>query len=75
MNQKIRTIPGDSVVKNLSANGGDMVRFLGQEDLLEESVTTHSSILALEISWTPEAWWAIQFMESQRVRHNLVTKQ
>ena len=52
-----------------------MVRFLGQEDLLEESVTTHSSILALEISWTPEAWWAIQFMESQRVRHNLVTKQ
>ena len=71
-----------SVVKDLPVNAGDLrdgeemgVRSLGQEDLLEESVTTHSSILALEISWTPEAWWAIQFMESQRVRHNLVTKQ
>ena len=27
---------------------------LGQEDLLEEEMTTHSSILAQEIPWTEE---------------------
>ena len=30
------------------------VRFLGQEDLLEEEVATHSSILAWEIPRTEE---------------------
>ena len=30
------------------------VRFLGQEDSLEEEVATHSSILASEIPWTEE---------------------
>ena len=30
------------------------VRSLGQEDLLEEVTATHSSILALRISWTEE---------------------
>ena len=37
------------VVKNLPANAGDardVGLILGQEDLLEESMTTHSSILA-----------------------------
>ena len=74
MKQKIRTIPGDSVVKNLSASGGDMVPFRGQEDPLEESVTTHSSILALETSWTQEPG-RLYSSWSHRVRHNLVTKQ
>ena len=30
------------------------VRFLGQEDPLEEGMATHSSILAWEIPWTEE---------------------
>ena len=30
------------------------VRFLGQEDPLEEGVATHSSILAWRISWTKD---------------------
>ena len=30
------------------------VRSLGQEDPLEEGMTTHSSILAQEIPWTEE---------------------
>ena len=33
------------MVKNLPANAGDMVQSLGQEDLLEEEMATHSSIL------------------------------
>ena len=30
------------------------VQFLGQEDSLEKEMTTHSSILAWEISWREE---------------------
>ena len=30
------------------------IRFLGQEDPLEEDMATHSSILAWEISWIEE---------------------
>ena len=41
------------------------VRSLGQEDPLEEDMTTHSSILAWSIPWTE-----LQFMESQRVGHD-----
>ena len=40
------------------------VHFLGWEDPLEKGKTTHSSILAWRIPWT------VQFMGSQRVRHN-----
>ena len=49
--------PTGSVVKNLSANAGtarDMVLFLGWEDLLEEEMATHSSILAWKIPRTEE---------------------
>ena len=35
---------------------------------------THSSVLAWEISWTEDSG-GLQFMGSQRVGHNLVTKQ
>ena len=47
---------------------------MGQEDPLEKEMATHSSILAWEIPWTEEPG-GLQTMESQRVGHNLVTKQ
>ena len=43
--------------------------YLGQEDLLEEGMATHSSILAWRIPWTEEPG-GLQFMGSQRVEHN-----
>ena len=42
---------------------------LGQEDPLEEEMTTHSSILAWEIPWTEEPG-GLQSIELQRVEHN-----
>ena len=44
---------------------------LCQEDPLEEGMASHSSILIWRIPWTEEP----QSMGSQRVRHDLVTKQ
>jgi len=41
------------VVKNISINAGD-TGDEGQEDLLEEKTTTHSSILVWKIPWTEE---------------------
>ena len=51
---------GGSAVKNLPAMQelpNTQVRFLGQEDLLEEGMATHSSILAWAIPWTEDPWW------------------
>ena len=45
------------------------VQSLGREDLLEEGMATHSSILAWRISWTEEAG-GLQSMGSQRVGHD-----
>ena len=45
------------------------VQSLGQEDPLEEEMTTHSSIIAWRIPWTEEAG-GLQSMGSQRVRHD-----
>ena len=42
---------------------------LGQEDPLEEEMTTHSSILAWEIPWTEEPG-GLQTMGSQRDGHD-----
>ena len=42
---------------------------LGQEDPLEEEMTTHSSILAWEIPWTVESGGP-QTMGSQRDGHD-----
>ena len=42
---------------------------LSQEDLLEEDMAIHSSILAWEIPWTEEAG-RLQSMGSQRGRHD-----
>ena len=48
---------------------GTWVQFLGREDLLEEEMATHSSILAWEIPRTEEPG-GLQSMGSQRVGLN-----
>ena len=50
------------------------VRFLGQEDSLEKDMAIHSSILVQRIPWTEEPG-GLQSTGSQRVRHDLATKQ
>ena len=50
------------------------VRSLGQEDPLEKDMANHSSILAREILWREKSG-GLQSMGSQRVGHNLATKQ
>ena len=60
-------------VKNLPAMWETWVWSLGWEDLLEEGIATHSSILAWRILMDRGAWWAaVQGL--QRVGHNWVTK-
>ena len=61
--------PGDSVVKNPPAMQETRGLSLGWEDPLEKEMATHSSILAWEIPWTQEPG-RLQFMGSQRVRHD-----
>ena len=46
--------PHGSVVKNPSANSGDKVGSLGQEDPLEVDMATHPSIPVWEIPRTEE---------------------
>ena len=58
--------PGGSVEKNLPTVQETQVRYLGWEDPLEESITTHSSILDWRIPWTEEPG-GLQSMGSQRV--------
>ena len=50
------------------------VQLLVHEDLLEKEMATHSSILAWWIPWTEEPG-GLQSMGSQRVGHDLETKQ
>ena len=47
------------VVNHLPAMRETWVQPLGREDLLEEGMATHSSILAKKIPWTevPLPWW------------------
>ena len=64
--------PSGSAVKNLPAMQElqeTQVRSLGQEDLLEKEMATHSSILAWRIPQTEELGW-LQSTGSQRVRHD-----
>ena len=52
---------GGSDSKESACSAGDLVQFLGQEDLLEKGMATHSSILAWRIlPWRMDkgAWWA-----------------
>ena len=57
------------LVKNLPAMQEIQVRFLGGEDPLEESMATHSSILAVKTPWTEEPG-RLQSIGLERVRHN-----
>ena len=57
------------MVKNLPAVQETWVRSLGQEDPLEKSMATHSSILAWRIPWSEELG-GLQSMGSQRVIHD-----
>ena len=64
-----RRFRNGSVIKNPPAMQEMEVQSLGWEDTLEKEMATHSSILVWEIPWTEEPD-GLQFMESQRVRHN-----
>jgi len=57
------------MAKNLPAMQETRIQSLGQEDPLEEGMTTHSSILARRIPWT-EKPGGLQSMGSQRVGHD-----
>ena len=56
-------------VKSLLARWETWVRSLGQEDLLEKEMATHSSIIAWRIPWMEEPG-RLQSMGSQRIRHD-----
>ena len=63
----------DQWIKNPPAMQETQVQSLGGEGPLEKEMATHSSVLAWEIPWTEEPG-GLQFMGSQRVRHDLATK-
>ena len=68
----VKGFPSGSQVKNLPAKQETrevQVRFLAQEDSLEEEMATHSSILVWRISWTEEPS-GLHSMRSQRVGHD-----
>ena len=57
------------MVKDLPATQETGVLSLGWEDSLEKGMATHSRILDWRIPWTEEPG-ELQFVGSQRVRHN-----
>ena len=57
------------MVKRLPTVWETWVQSLGQEDLLEKEMATHSSIIAWNILWTEEPG-RLQSMGSQRFRHD-----
>ena len=69
--------PGGSVVKESPCNAGGseiLVRSLGWGDPLEGDMATHSNNLPGKTPWTEEHGW-LQSMGSQRVRHDLASKE
>ena len=56
-------------VKHLSAMWETWIQSPGGEDALEKKMATHSSILAWKTPWM-ENPGRLQFIESQRVRHD-----
>ena len=62
--QSWRGFPGGSDGKNLPVMWETCVRSLGQEDPLEEGMTTHSNILSWRVPWTEEPG-TLQSMRSQ----------
>ena len=61
--------PGGSDSKESAFSAGDPGFILGQEDLLEKGMATHSSIFAWRILWT-EKPGGLQSVGYQRVEHN-----
>ena len=53
------------MVKNLPPLQETQIQSVGQEDLLEKGVATHSSILAWRIAWTEEPG-GLESMGSQK---------
>ena len=64
-----RDFPGGSAVKNLPTMQEMRIRFLSQEDPLEEVMATHSGILAWRIPGTEEHS-GLQSTGSQGVGHS-----
>ena len=62
------------MVKNPPSMQKTRIQSTGQEDPLKDEMATHSSILAWRIPWT-EKPGELQSMGSQRVEHDLATKQ
>ena len=52
--KKLAYFRKDQMVKNPPAMQENWVQSLGQEDLLEKGMTTHSSMLAWRMPWTEE---------------------
>ena len=65
--------PSGSVVKNPPTVQETWVQSLGQEELLEKEMATHSCILAWGIPWTEEPG-GLQSVGLQRVGHDLAIK-
>ena len=63
------TTPEAQMVKKSPAVQETWVLSLGQEDLLEKGMATHSSILAWRMPWA-EVPGGIESMGSQRVEHD-----
>ena len=61
--------PGGSDGKESACNAGDPGSVLGQEDLLEKAMVTHSSVLAWSIPWTGDPG-ELQSMGWQRVEQD-----
>ena len=55
--------------KHLPTMWETWVQSLGQEDLLEKEMATHSSTLACRVPWMEEPG-RLQSMGSERVRHD-----
>ena len=66
--------PGSTVVKNLASNAGDMGSVSGSGRSPRVGNGNPLQYSCLENPFDRGAWWAIVH-GSQRVRHNLVTKQ
>ena len=61
------------MIKNLPLMWQTWVSFLGWEDVLEEGMATHSSILAWRILMDRGAWWATALGSQQSDRLNKVS--
>ena len=59
-------------VKEPTCQAGDLGSISGSEDPMEKGMATHFNILAWRITWIEEPG-RLQFMGSQRVRHDWAT--